>query len=424
MEEDIAGLDENGNAKRLKPGEDDEEELSKDAIITSSWGGSVPLQRPSAFRPWSPSILNKEGKGGILPDHGTVLVRDRSGMPTYLSMGPPVLLNPERVVPHTAASKFDSQFAPNVALAPPMKLSPSSTESLSPDREKELDIKCEDSDVPETTMEQEIEMVKTMLLEGDALDSRGGREKLLHEFYRIRIRHEERLQGVLAAKRNLQQELEFLRLTKKDKLREALESKRSLRKELDRLRIEYERKLREANDSRQRLKREVEQARSRRSEKNTELGRSHDRLASQNEQLRDRVRELEEERDQLRQELEQHRRERRRRRPNGLEKEMEKEEGDAEEKELVEDGAESQSTATKGAERREEGEKEESPSPSPVAREAASPETREGRGEGASRKEEEKDAGEVEREAGEKKACDGDKRRDGSADQSHPAKKK
>ncbi|XP_063965414.1 ski oncogene-like [Lytechinus pictus] len=278
--------------------------MGKDAIITSSWPGS--FQRPSAFRPWSPSILNKEGAGkmGLLPDHGTVLVRDSRGMPTYLSMGPPVLLNPERVVPHTAASKFDSQFAPNVALAPPLKLSPSSKESMSPDGEKERDIKCEDLDIhPESTMDQEIEMVKKMLLESDALDTRAGREKLLHELARIRIRQEERLQDALAAKRNYQQEMEFLRLTKKDKMREAMESKRSLRKELDRVRIEYERKLRESNDSRQRLKRDLEQARSRRSEKSNEIGRDNERLVSQNEYLKDRVRDLEEERDQLRREL-------------------------------------------------------------------------------------------------------------------------
>lgn len=54
-------------------------------------------------------------------------------------------------------------------------------------------------------MEQEIEMVKKMLLESDALDTRAGREKLLHELARIRIRQEERLQGALAAKRNFQQ---------------------------------------------------------------------------------------------------------------------------------------------------------------------------------------------------------------------------
>ncbi|XP_030842750.1 ski oncogene [Strongylocentrotus purpuratus] len=282
--------------------------MGKDAIITSSWPGSTPFQRPSAFRPWSPSILNKEGGGGgkmgLLPDHGTVLVRDSRGMPTYLSMGPPVLLNPERVVPHTAASKFDSQFAPNVALAPPLKLSPSSKESMSPDGEKERDIKCEDLEVhPESTMEQEIEMVKKMLLESDALDTRAGREKLLHELARIRIRQEERLQGALAAKRNFQQEMEFLRLTKKDKIREAMESKRSLRKELDRVRIEYERKLRESNESRQRLKRDLELARSRRSEKSNEIGRDNERLGSQNEYLKDRVRDLEEERDQLRRDL-------------------------------------------------------------------------------------------------------------------------
>ena len=56
----------------------------------------------------------------------------------------------------------------------------------------------------ETNMEQEIEMVRGML-EGDAVETRAGREKLLHELARIRMRQEERLQGALTAKKNLQQ---------------------------------------------------------------------------------------------------------------------------------------------------------------------------------------------------------------------------
>lgn len=356
------GLDENGNAKRHKGevvvGEDDE--LGKDAIITSSWPGApVPFQRPSAFRPWSPSILQKEGKLGTLPDHGTVLVRDSHGMPTYLSMGPPVLLNPERVVPHTAASKFDSQFAPNVALAPPLKVLPSSKDSLLADGEKERDIKTEDLDVPpESTMEQEIEMVKTMLLESDALDTRSGREKLLHELARIRIRQEERLQNALAAKRNIQQEMEFLKLTKKDKMREAMESKRSLRKELDRLRIEYERKLRESSESRQRLKRDLEMARSRRNEKTNEMGRDNERLVSENEYLKDRVKELEEEKEQLRKELEGFRREKTRAGKEGEETKEEGEETIAEKVERLDASAKRDSKTNSGNTREREEDKE------------------------------------------------------------------
>ncbi len=70
-------VDENGNNKKIKV-EDAQKEMCKDAVITSAWSPEGPsgIQRPSAFRPWSPSALAKEGKA-VLPEHGTVLVRDR-----------------------------------------------------------------------------------------------------------------------------------------------------------------------------------------------------------------------------------------------------------------------------------------------------------------------------------------------------------
>lgn len=56
----------------------------------------------------------------------------------------------------------------------------------------------------DTSIEQEIEMVRSML-EGDVVETRAGREKLLHELARIRMRQEERLQNALVAKKDLQQ---------------------------------------------------------------------------------------------------------------------------------------------------------------------------------------------------------------------------
>ena len=41
-----------------------------------------------------------------------------SGAPPYLSQGPPVLLNPERVVPHSDSTRYEQHFQPNVALVP------------------------------------------------------------------------------------------------------------------------------------------------------------------------------------------------------------------------------------------------------------------------------------------------------------------
>ncbi len=56
----------------------------------------------------------------------------------------------------------------------------------------------------ETSLEQEIDMVRS-LLENEPLDSQAGRDKLLHELARIRVRQEERLQSALASKKSLQQ---------------------------------------------------------------------------------------------------------------------------------------------------------------------------------------------------------------------------
>ena len=56
----------------------------------------------------------------------------------------------------------------------------------------------------ETSLEQEIDVVRS-LLENEPLDSESGRDKLLHELARIRVRQEERLQGALSDKKSLQQ---------------------------------------------------------------------------------------------------------------------------------------------------------------------------------------------------------------------------
>uniref|UniRef100_A0A8D8RZ64 Ski oncogene n=2 Tax=Cacopsylla melanoneura TaxID=428564 RepID=A0A8D8RZ64_9HEMI len=44
----------------------------------------------------------------------------KDSVPSYLSHEPPVLLHPERVVPHSQSEQFETSFQPNVALAPPV----------------------------------------------------------------------------------------------------------------------------------------------------------------------------------------------------------------------------------------------------------------------------------------------------------------
>ncbi|XP_077998067.1 ski oncogene-like [Glandiceps talaboti] len=319
-----------------------------DAIVTSGvWMGQphsivTPIHRLSAFRPWSPSALTKDGKlkeGLIDPSGG--FVRDGHFVaPSYLSTGPPVLLNPDRVIPHNSSSnnRYDTHFQPNVALAPPgaqkvqaemkspkMKEISAETDKESKKENKE-NMEVEDTgkedqefkaaeitstDVSivkeellsteatvESSVEQELELVRNAL-ENNALDSKDAREKLLHELAKLRVKQEERLNTALLSKKNLQQELEFLRVAKKEKLREATEAKRSLRKEIERLRSDQERKLKEVNESRLRLKRELELARSKRCDKINEMAKSKAKLKIQVEQLRSKLSEVEREREGL-----------------------------------------------------------------------------------------------------------------------------
>merc|ERR1719374_204028 len=64
--------------------------------------------------PWN---VGKDGKA-------TIAISAQEGgpvgrlLPAYLSAGPPVLLNPERVVPFSEQSRYERHFQPNVALAP------------------------------------------------------------------------------------------------------------------------------------------------------------------------------------------------------------------------------------------------------------------------------------------------------------------
>ncbi|KAL7295523.1 hypothetical protein TKK_0011168 [Trichogramma kaykai] len=59
----------------------------------------------SAFRPWNPMMASKQRPCSPC-------------VPPYLSRGPPVLQNPERVVPVSEWERFEPHYQPNVALAP------------------------------------------------------------------------------------------------------------------------------------------------------------------------------------------------------------------------------------------------------------------------------------------------------------------
>uniref|UniRef100_A0A8C9RJT8 Ski oncogene n=1 Tax=Scleropages formosus TaxID=113540 RepID=A0A8C9RJT8_SCLFO len=151
-------------------------------------------------------------------------------------------------------------------------------------------------------LESELEALRQALDSG--LDSREAKEKFLHEIIKMRVKQEEKLGSALQAKRSLQQELEFLRVAKKEKLREATEAKRNLRKEIERLRAESEKKMKEASESRTRLKRELEQARQQRvCDKSCEAGRLRAKYSAQIEELQLKLQQAEADREQLRADL-------------------------------------------------------------------------------------------------------------------------
>uniref|UniRef100_A0A8C4X6Q3 V-ski avian sarcoma viral oncogene homolog a n=1 Tax=Erpetoichthys calabaricus TaxID=27687 RepID=A0A8C4X6Q3_ERPCA len=300
-----------------------------------------PRQRPSAFRPWSPTISGSEKENS-------------SGRDSHL----PIALYHYK--------SFENAIAPNVALMPLISQrrkqrltgetfsspEPQSTISNSitlqehKDSEGEIEVENRDefmssisslsspsftssssakdlsspgtqvqslaanlfenstaiSDTPGIGLESELESLRQALDGG--LDTKEAKEKFLHEIIKMKVKQDEKLSTALQAKRSLQQELEFLRVAKKEKLREATEAKRNLRKEIERLRAENEKKFKEANESRIRLKRELEQARQLRvCDKGCEAGRLRTKYAAQIEDLQLKLQHAEADREQLRENL-------------------------------------------------------------------------------------------------------------------------
>ncbi|XP_033107695.1 ski oncogene-like [Anneissia japonica] len=284
--------DENGNKRQKLQCKDVNE---REAVVTSAWSEGHPtghVQRPSAFRPWSPSDLKS-----LLPEQGTVLVHDGRGAPTFLSTGPPVLLNPERVVPHNASA---SSAAPNVALAPlsvqlgqhyspknsPSKDGPDSTKHLSPSYHGNEEQKCNYTDI---NLEYEIEAVRTILMKGQ-LDTRESRENLLRDLMMIHQKQEERLRNACQV---LKEELESVKQSKRDKLRDSAEIKRRLRNDIEKMSAEHARKVSEMANSEKRHKKEFELLRFKQSESHEDLHLENVRLRAENEYLQEKLEALE-----------------------------------------------------------------------------------------------------------------------------------
>uniref|UniRef100_H3DBC2 Ski oncogene n=1 Tax=Tetraodon nigroviridis TaxID=99883 RepID=H3DBC2_TETNG len=152
----------------------------------------------------------------------------------------------------------------------------------------------------------EIDTLRQMLYRG--MDTKEAREKVLQEIIRMRVKQEEKLAAAVQAKRSLQQELEFVKVAKKGRLREAIEAKRNLRKEIERLRVDWERKMRDMVETCRRLKGELERERQLRAcDEGCEAERLRIKYSAQIEELHVQLQQAEADREQLRQELQQER---------------------------------------------------------------------------------------------------------------------
>ncbi|VDI41853.1 ski oncogene-like [Mytilus galloprovincialis] len=260
-----------------------EESGSSSGSSSSSWSESSGVRGLSAFTPWS-SLALKDGK--LLHNASSILRENFPGIPAYLQSGPPVLLNPDRVVPSSESSRYERGFAPNVSLAPASKhkddvddisddeedKEPVKTEterSRSPaSREWDLPSESDDSlhlsDGEETTadspdlkasLEEELQLVQCMLDKTSL--SQEEKDNFLVKLGKVHSKRDEQFNQMVRMNSTLRKEVEGLKKTMKEKLDKMVEKNEKLTKQLERTRIETECRLEEANDDKDKLVKEI-----------------------------------------------------------------------------------------------------------------------------------------------------------------------
>ncbi|PVD35598.1 hypothetical protein C0Q70_02561 [Pomacea canaliculata] len=266
--------------------------LAQDVI---AWGeaASVVGRDISAFHPWNPIASMKSGK--IL--HLAANIIRESGVPTYLHTGPPVLLNPERVIPYSESQRYERHFTPNVSLAPSANNKGKGEEDTEKEQAEELtvkpkvvqerksnlpnpstlqitmdngreyreydlptdtddssvgqsspldareDIRFNDSPVFESTLEQELSMVHRVL-DGKIPNTKESRDSFLHEYSKMRARQEEQLHSLYREKQVLKRELSMMQSQNQGLCRKL----QALENEIQGLRLDGERRVRQAQE--------------------------------------------------------------------------------------------------------------------------------------------------------------------------------
>ncbi|XP_074654811.1 ski oncogene-like [Tubulanus polymorphus] len=190
-------------------------EVEKNEIKRAKNNDVLEHIRISAFQPWCP--IYKDGKHGV--------IRADSGgkyLPSYLHSGPPVLLNPERVVPDSQ-SENEPQFAPNVTLAPVTKrFKSNSTDDIKKEDAwdaSDTDSVCGSSPLigsprryhDELSFEDVLE--RQVIILQQALDGKVTNHKsCIQHFQQLSICNLQAFNKTLADKKSLEKEIEVLRL--------------------------------------------------------------------------------------------------------------------------------------------------------------------------------------------------------------------
>ena len=267
-----------------------EESSSPSGSSSSSWSDSSGVRGLSAFTPW-PSVLSiKDGK---LLSNSSVLRENFPGIPHYLQSGPPVLLNPDRVIPSSESARYERGFAPNVSLAPaskrkedineisddedekePIKSEPERSPRSPTSREWDLPSESDDSlhlsDTEENTdtaspdikksLDEEVLLVQGML-DKTSLNQED-RQSFLVRLEKVHTKRDEQFNQIVRMNNNLRKEVEGLKKTMKEKLDKMSEKNDKLSKQLERTRIESECRLEEATDDKSKLVKEIKRLQS------------------------------------------------------------------------------------------------------------------------------------------------------------------
>ncbi|KAL3862214.1 hypothetical protein ACJMK2_008200 [Sinanodonta woodiana] len=285
-------------SKRTKSSEDRSGSSSSPSSWAAEQGSPSSLRAimsASAFQTW-PSITSTLKEGKLLPAPPAIMREGFPGIrPPYLHTGPPVLLHPDKVVPHSESARYEPNYAPNVSLAPAPHRKPECNDDGDDDDESstvnsrimeknghresgmrevtndhEWFTESDDSSTDyvsspdgegssssyimrSSAIEEELGMIRRAL-DGKVGSSKELKDKFLQEFSRIRLRHDEQLSEKIREKHRLKQGCEA---PSSELVQEYQEKNRKLKKEIARICVEAETRIQEVQEDKEKLVKDV-----------------------------------------------------------------------------------------------------------------------------------------------------------------------